>query len=99
MASPCVVSDLMAGREMSFSRSAPWQAGHFGAPVVGNTSASNSLPQLLQAYSKIGMDGSYSDPRSPIPDPQSLIPDPQCRVIFAPLGEAFDARCTSSRIG
>ena len=28
---------------------------HFGAPVVGSTNASNSLPQLLQAYSKIGI--------------------------------------------
>jgi hypothetical protein len=31
------------------------QAGQAGAAVVGSTRASNSLPQLLQAYSKIGI--------------------------------------------
>ena len=55
IASPCVDSDLIAGFEISFSSAAPWHAGHAGAGVVFNTSASNSLPQLLQAYSKIGM--------------------------------------------
>jgi hypothetical protein len=41
--------------EIFFRRSVPWQAGHSGAGDEVRTSFSNSLPQALHWYSKMGM--------------------------------------------
>src|SRR5688572_6996120 len=103
MARPCVDSDLIAGLETSFSSSAPLQAGHAGAGVVGSTSASNSFQQPLQAYSKIGMTHQFypgtgiREPGSAmiapaIPVPGSRFPASGSRSNISRLGEALMGR-------
>lgn len=49
--------DATAKPESFFSSLLPWQVGHEGAGDDARTSVSNSVPQELHAYSKMGMFG------------------------------------------
>src|SRR5688500_3118903 len=108
MASPCVLSDLIAGREISFSRSAPLQAGQVGAGLLVRTRASNSLPQPLPEYSKIGIArpfylretaaGNWNRRRRHYPVPGSRFPGPRSRVISPSLGRHSMRRALGLRL-
>jgi len=46
---------MAAKADIFFRSSVPWHAGHSGAGEDPRTSVSNSLPQELHEYSKMGM--------------------------------------------